>query len=77
MRSLVVFAIVLYQYVFSPDRGVLRVLYPFRGACMMYPSCSEYMILVIKKHGVMKGAFLGIVRIGKCHPFQKKLIDVP
>ncbi len=69
--------VVFYQRTFSPDRGALRGLYSFRGACVMYPSCSEYMLLSIKKHGTVKGISLGILRIGRCHPFQKKLIDEP
>ena len=71
------FFITFYQYVFSPDTGMLRGLYPLRGACVMYPSCSRYMRMAIEKHGAVKGFALGILRIGRCHPFQKNLVDVP
>lgn len=69
--------IVFYQHTLSPDTGIFRGLYPAQGACRMYPSCSEYMKLAVKKYGLIKGFALGILRIGRCHPWQKKLIDAP
>lgn len=77
MKKLLMVLVVFYQHTLSPDTGMLRGLYPMRGACAMYPSCSEYMKLSITKHGALKGFTLGILRIGRCHPWQKKLIDVP
>jgi len=77
IKKTLITIVVFYQRVLSPDRGVLRTLYPFHGACVMYPSCSEYMTLAIEKHGALKGVFLGVMRIGRCHPFQKKLVDIP
>ena len=38
--------------------------------CRFYPTCSEYMKQAIVKYGVLKGTFLGIKRILKCHPFH-------
>lgn len=38
--------------------------------CRFYPTCSEYMKQAIQKYGVLKGGFLGIKRILKCHPFH-------
>ena len=43
--------------------------------CVFYPSCSDYTILAIEKYGVFKGFLLGIKRILRCHPYQKKHID--
>ena len=77
MKTVLIAVVVVYQRIFSPDQGLLRGLYPFQGACAMYPSCSEYMILSIKKNGSIKGVFFGILRIGRCHPFQKNLVDIP
>lgn len=39
--------------------------------CKFYPSCSEYMLQAIEKYGCIKGVFLGIKRLLKCHPFAK------
>jgi putative membrane protein insertion efficiency factor len=39
--------------------------------CRFYPTCSEYAIEAIKKYGALKGTFLAIKRILKCHPFHE------
>ena len=38
--------------------------------CRFTPTCSEYMRQAIEKYGVLKGFWLGIKRICKCHPFH-------
>lgn len=38
--------------------------------CRFYPSCSSYTYQAIEEHGSLKGIFLGIKRILKCHPFH-------
>ncbi len=38
--------------------------------CRFYPTCSEYSILAIKKYGVIKGIWLTVKRLLKCHPFH-------
>lgn len=38
-------------------------------ACRFSPSCSEYGMEAIKKHGPFKGFFLALKRISKCHPW--------
>lgn len=37
--------------------------------CRFVPSCSEYTYEAVKKYGVVKGLWLGIKRISKCHPW--------
>ncbi|HEY7337052.1 MAG TPA: membrane protein insertion efficiency factor YidD [Bryobacteraceae bacterium] len=39
------------------------------SACRFYPTCSEYMMEAIEKHGVLRGAGLGARRLLRCHPF--------
>ena len=39
--------------------------------CKYYPTCSEYTKQAIDKYGVIKGVFLGILRILRCNPFSK------
>ncbi len=36
--------------------------------CRFTPTCSEYMVQAIEKYGVLKGGWLGIKRILRCHP---------
>jgi len=43
----------------------------FPASCKFAPSCSEYMILSIGKYGLIKGFYIGIKRILKCHPYSK------
>ena len=39
--------------------------------CKFYPTCSEYTIQAIEKHGIIKGIAMGIWRILRCNPFSK------
>lgn len=66
-KKIAVFLITLYQRTLSPDHGLLRPL--VGGACRFTPTCSEYTKEAILKYGVAKGSWLGLKRIGRCHPF--------
>ncbi|KXK15361.1 MAG: membrane protein insertion efficiency factor YidD [Fimbriimonadaceae bacterium] len=56
--------------------GVLMIRMYQRGSaflpatCRYTPSCSEYTRQAILKHGLIKGSWLGLKRIGRCHPFH-------
>ena len=41
------------------------------NACRFYPTCSVYAYEAVSKYGVIKGVFLGVGRILRCHPFSK------
>ena len=49
-----------YQVLLSPIVG---------GACRFEPSCSRYMAEAIERHGAGRGAWLGVRRLARCHPF--------
>jgi putative membrane protein insertion efficiency factor len=40
------------------------------SACRFEPTCSVYMYQAVEKYGVIKGGWMGIKRIGRCHPFH-------
>ncbi len=49
-----------------------RFISPLKGpSCRFYPTCSQYAVEAINKHGVFKGGFMALKRIGKCHPFHQ------
>ncbi len=56
-------------------RFLLRPLLP--PACRFDPSCSEYMILAVKKYGPLWGVLHGLRRIGRCHPWSAGGHDPP
>ncbi len=55
-----------YQYAISPLTG---------GSCRFYPSCSEYSVQAIREWGVMKGGWMALKRISKCHPWGGRGVD--
>ena len=50
-----------YQYVFRPMLG---------ANCRFVPSCSDYAMEAIERHGALMGSWLAIKRIGRCHPWH-------
>lgn len=58
LNRAVVCAIKIYQR-YAPDR--------IRNKCRFEPSCSEYMILAIGKHGLIKGVIMGFRRLSRCN----------
>lgn len=55
-----IFLVKIYQSIISP-------LFP--PTCRYAPTCSEYAIQSLKKHGLIKGVYLSIKRVVKCHPW--------
>jgi putative membrane protein insertion efficiency factor len=52
-------------------RGYKFILSPLLpSACRFYPTCSEYMAEAVRAHGVLQGVWLGLKRLGRCHPFH-------
>ena len=65
-RQLLVGALVLYKRFVSP------LLPP---ACRFWPTCSEYAGQAIEQHGVRRGVWLALKRIGRCQPFYEGGFD--
>ena len=62
MKRFLIFLIKLYKKYISPLKG---------RTCIYTPSCSSYAILAIQKYGAIKGSYLAVKRILRCHPFHK------
>ena len=61
MRRLVLFFLQLYKRFISP------LLPPM---CRFEPTCSVYMMQAVEKYGALRGMWLGVRRLGRCHPFN-------
>jgi uncharacterized protein len=61
VRFIAVFLIAVYQKIISPA---------FPPSCRFVPTCSQYAKEAIMKHGFMKGSYLGVRRLLRCHPFH-------
>jgi len=70
IQQFLIILIKIYQRTLSFDHGIFRNAFPFLG-CRYHPSCSEYTLQAIIKHGTLKGGWLGIKRIFRCNPLSK------
>jgi putative membrane protein insertion efficiency factor len=61
LKYLTLAAIRFYQAAISPLLG---------SSCRFYPSCSHYAHQAIETNGLLRGLWLGLRRIGRCHPFN-------
>jgi putative membrane protein insertion efficiency factor len=52
-------------------RGYQLAISPLLGnRCRFFPSCSDFTMEALQKHGVFKGCWLGLRRVGRCHPWH-------
>jgi putative membrane protein insertion efficiency factor len=57
-------------------RGYQLAISPFLGPrCRFYPSCSHYAIEAIETHGALRGSWLTMKRISRCHPWHEGGFD--
>ena len=61
MKQLMILFVRGYQVVLSPH---------LPASCRYYPSCSHYAIEALGKHGALRGGWLAVKRIARCHPFR-------
>lgn len=63
MKRILIFPLIItikfYQFFISPLLGL---------NCRFNPTCSNYCMSSLQKHGLIKGVYLSILRISKCHP---------
>jgi putative membrane protein insertion efficiency factor len=66
--TLLISAARVYQWTLSPLIG---------RHCRFEPTCSAYFIQAVEKYGAVRGAWRGLKRIGRCHPFNPGGYDPP
>lgn len=66
IKRLLVLAVRFYQKAISPA---------LPSSCRYQPTCSNYMLQAIQKHGSLKGVLMGSARILRCHPWVEGGID--
>ncbi len=65
MKKIILRMLVIYKKYLSKGYG-----------CRFVPSCSEYSFEAINRYGVMRGGWMAIKRVSKCHPFEDGGIDL-
>lgn len=63
MKKILIFLIDFYRHHISPYKG--------GGCCRFVPTCSQYAREAIEKYGAVKGLYLAIRRLLRCHPLHK------
>ena len=61
VRALLIALVRAYHYLLSPWIG---------QHCRFHPSCSAYAIEALDRHGTLRGCWLSLARLGRCHPFH-------
>lgn len=61
MKTLLLGLLRIYRYAISPMLG---------RNCRFHPSCSAYAIEAVDRHGAIRGGWLALKRVGRCHPFH-------
>lgn len=59
MKTLLIALVRFYQYVISPLIG---------PRCRFQPTCSQYAVEALQRHGALRGGWLTLRRLGRCHP---------
>jgi putative membrane protein insertion efficiency factor len=66
MRAVLITLIRVYQMGISPVLG---------NHCRFYPSCSQYACEALERHGALRGGWLAIRRVLRCHPWHPGGVD--
>lgn len=66
LRAGIIALIRVYRWVLSPYIG---------GQCRFHPTCSHYAEQALQQHGLIRGSWLGLRRLARCHPWHPGGLD--
>lgn len=66
MKTVIIFLIHCYRWTLKP---FLRVIGGPACGCRFEPSCSQYALEAVQTHGALRGSWLAVKRIARCHPW--------
>jgi putative membrane protein insertion efficiency factor len=66
VAKLFILLIRAYQYLISPILG---------PRCRFHPTCSHYAVEALQRHGFLRGTYLGLRRLARCHPWHPGGLD--
>lgn len=66
MKTILIVLIRCYQWTVSPLLG---------PRCRFYPSCSHYAVEALQRHGLLRGVWLTVRRLSRCHPWHPGGVD--
>lgn len=69
MAKLFIIVIKIYQKILSPEQSFWGKRVGWK-VCRFHPTCSQYAIDALEKHGSLKGSYLAFRRIIRCHPWN-------
>jgi uncharacterized protein len=75
MKKLILSAIKFYQRTSFFHSYIMRALFLSDASCRFSPHCSNYTYQAVEKYGAVKGSWLGLKRIIRCHPWNKGGFD--
>jgi len=71
MKKIILKLILQYQKAALFRKKFFKTLFLSDAACRFKPTCSQYSYQAIAKYGILRGSFMGLKRIIKCHPWSK------
>lgn len=71
MKQLILSLIRFYQKTQFFHLPIFKALFLSDSICRFRPTCSQYTYQAIEKYGIMRGSWLGLKRILRCHPWSK------
>lgn len=61
MARVLLALVAAYRYLLSPMLG---------RSCRFFPTCSEYAMEALERHGALRGTWLAVRRVARCHPWH-------